>query len=101
MNDLLHLGDSLANQPTETFYIRVIRYPISSFSLAYLNLSADNDGMARASCLYVAVAASVCPNKTTMSVQVEDVKFSISHIAILCKKILINVPIGQTPTHLL
>lgn len=36
----------------------------------------------------------VCPNKTTMPVQVEDFKFSISHITILCKEILINIPIG-------
>ena len=37
----------------------------------------------------------VCPNKTTMTVQVEDVKFSISCIAILCKEILISLPIGN------
>jgi hypothetical protein len=37
----------------------------------------------------------VCPNKTNMPVQVEDVKFSISCITILCKVILINIPLGN------
>ena len=37
----------------------------------------------------------VCLNETTMAVQVEDLKFFISHITILCKEILINIPIGS------
>ena len=36
-----------------------------------------------------------CPNKTTMSVQVEDVKSSIYCITILCKVILINIPLDN------
>ena len=35
------------------------------------------------------------PNSTTMPVQVEDIKSSISHITVLCKEILINIPIGN------
>jgi len=35
------------------------------------------------------------PNSTTMPVQVEDIKTSISHITVLCKEFLINVPIGN------
>ena len=37
----------------------------------------------------------VYPNKTTMPVQVGGVKFSISCITILCKVILINIPLGN------
>jgi hypothetical protein len=37
----------------------------------------------------------VSSNKTTMLVQVEDDKFSIFHVAILCEEILINIPIGN------
>ena len=37
----------------------------------------------------------MCPNETTMPVQVEDVKFDISHITIFCKEILINIHIGS------
>ena len=36
-----------------------------------------------------------CPNKTTMPVQVEDVKFTISCITIFCKVIQINIPLGN------
>lgn len=37
----------------------------------------------------------MCPNYTTMPVQVEDIKTSISHITNLCKEIPINIPIGN------
>ena len=35
------------------------------------------------------------PNSSTMPVQVEDIKTSISHITVICKEIPINVPIGN------
>src|ERR1700683_4618784 len=35
------------------------------------------------------------PTKTTMPVQVEDVKFPTSCITILCKVIMINIPLGN------